>query len=619
MPEKQPEDRALRFQGDYRAASRGSHRRLGAKALLAPQLGRVSLGLLCSAVVAAAAAAYAYLSGPLLALLLGARGPTNLHLGPLAAWLPASALDVGTQPGPPCVALWWLAGTLVALAALKGLAQLLYTALVASAVADIGQGLRAQVYAHLLALPLAAHRRRSAGDLLARLLDDVTRVEQAMVHAPLALVREGLAAAALLAVVVTLAPQLALLALLTLPPIALVIAAVSRRVKRSAEGGQRALGDFARGAEQGLAALRELKSFGVEGEQAAAVADAARRAARFSLRQQLAKAVSPLFNEVCAALALGAVLIYAGGLVSQRRLPAAALVSFFTALLLLYRPLKAVGNALSTLAAGRASVERVDDLLALEPEAQTPRVSGPPARLTRALELRSLGFRYGERWVLRELELVLSPGELVVVRGDSGAGKSTLLDVVAGLESLERGGVFWDGEELSPGAQSRLRARVALVPQQPLLLPGSVADNLRCAAPEASDEALWAALDAAGLGERFRRVEEGLSELIGEGSGGGLSVGEISRLAIARALLRDRAVIVLDEPSAALDAEQERRLCEILRGLAEERALLVVSHREALWEGADRLLELRGGRLLADATTGSLAARSGVATGAGRQ
>jgi subfamily B ATP-binding cassette protein MsbA len=554
-------------------------------------------------VVAAAAAAYAYLSGPLLALLLGARGSAATHLGPAAELLPASALVSGAGGQASSVTLWWLAGALVALAALKGLAQLAHTALIVGAVTEIGRTLRARVYAHMLGLPLAAHRRQTRGDLLARLLDDVTRVEQAMVQAPLALVREGLAAAALLLVVIALAPRLALLAVVTLPPIALVIAAVGRRVRRSAEGGQRALGDFARRAEQGLASLRELKSFGVEDEQAAQVARAAGDAARFARRQQIAKAFSPLFNEVSAALALGAVLIYAGGLVSQQRLPAAALVSFFTALLLLYRPLKAIGGAVSTLAAGRASVERVAEILALPTEHEGQDVRPQPAALAleQGLELRGLGFRYGEDqpWVLRELELTLRPGELTVVRGDSGAGKSTLVDLLCGLERPAEGELRWDGQDLTTAQPRELRARVALVPQQPLLLPGSLAENLRCAAPGASEEQLWAALGAAGLGERCRGLEGGLAEQIGPGSGSGLSVGEVQRLAIARALLRERSVIVLDEPSAALDAAQEARLCETLRALRSDRALLVVSHREALWGGADQLLVLRDGALRA--------------------
>lgn len=567
---------------------RGPSASLSLWRLLRPHLTRVSLGLLCSALVAAAGAAYAYLSGPLLHLLLGAGGVPSL--GPFRALLPPTVLAA-----PPQRALIAVAVLLVILAVVKGLAQLAQTALLAGAVADVGRRLRIRTFSHLLRLPLSAHRRLAPGELLARLLDDVTRVQQATVEAPLAMMREGLAALALLAVAFGIAPQLALLAIVVLPLVGLVVSVVSGRVKRSAARGQEALGALAARAERGLNSIREVKSCRAEAREAELVATQANAAARWALGQQLARAISPLFNEVSAAVALGAVLVYAGSLVARGSLSGTLLLSFFTAVLLLYKPIKGLSNAFSTMAAGQASVDRVAALLASPPEADDG--GEPLAPLAEKLELQSVGFAYEEAaWVLRDLDLTLVPGQIVGITGPSGAGKSTLLDLLAGLEVPSEGQLLWDGEELGVARRGALRAQVALVPQQPLLFDGSVADNLRYGAPEADEAALWEALTEAGLEQRCRRLALGLQTLLGV-EGGGLSVGEVQRLALARALLRSTRVLLLDEPSAALDDVAEAHLAETLEGLRSGRTIVLISHRRALLDCADRCFELRDGRL----------------------
>ncbi|MCK5800117.1 MAG: ABC transporter ATP-binding protein, partial [Deltaproteobacteria bacterium] len=320
--------------------------------------------------------------------------------------------------------------------------------------------------------------------------------------------------------------------------------------------------------------------------------------------QAIVRAMSPFFNEVAGALALGGALIYAGGLVARGAIEARVLISFLTALLLLYRPIKGIGNAISQIAAGRASVDRLGELLVLAPEEtgeplETSRGSQPrpPSVLMRRLALSGVGFCHGETWVFRGIDLSIRPGEIVAIRGVSGAGKSTLCDILAGLEGPTEGNIHWDDEIFGPKETIPLRGRVALVPQQPLLWPGSVADNLRDAAPEADEADLWAALDAAGLADRVRALSLALDSPIGPGSGAGLSVGEVQRLALARALLRDRSVIVLDEPSSALDDDHETRLLRTLEGLRPGRVIVLVSHRPTLLAGADRLFELCDGEL----------------------
>ncbi len=575
---------------------------LGA-ALLRPHRLRLAAGGACLVTLAATGAAYAFLTGPLLQLILsgGARGR-----GYFFALLPDG------ERAAARLGLWAVAGLLVALAALKGLAHLGQAVLLEGTAERVGAELRLRVYQHLLRLPLAAHRQHQVGDLLARLLDDVRWVQAAAVAAPLTLARELLGALGLLAVAIWTAPRLALVAAAALPLAAIVIAALGRRVKRAAGRSQEALGELAARAGQGLGALREVKSCGAEAREAARLGAHGEAGLRWALRHLRARSLAPLCNELMAALALGATLVYAGRVVAAAELAPERVVSFFAAVLLLYRPLKELGRAAHLISAGRASQERLAAILETPAEEEA---GDPLPPLARRLELRRICFAYegpagssrsgtpgreerGGAPVLEGLDLALEVGRVVAVTGPSGAGKSTLVNLLCGLERPCAGHLLWDGAE-QPWSPAGLRAQAALVSQQPLVLDGTIAENLRYGAPDATEERLRAAAAAAGLEEVVARLPAGMATRLGPG-GVQLSVGEVQRLAIARALLRPGRLLVLDEPSSALDAENEAHLVQTLRRVRAERAVLLVTHSRAVLEAADEVHTLRGGRLLAE-------------------
>ncbi|MCA9666004.1 MAG: ABC transporter ATP-binding protein, partial [Myxococcales bacterium] len=497
-----------------RSRSRSSRAREVAFAPFRRRWPQIALGVGCLAVAALASAAYAYLTGPLLALVLGA-GKATAALGAVSSLLPAGAAQLG---------LLGVALLLVAVALVKGLSMLGQALWLDGSAELAGHELRAALHAHVLALPLVEHRERARGEVLARLLDDAERVKEATVSALVASLRDGLSALALLAVALLLAPRLALVALVVLPLVALAVASISRRVRRAAERGQNAVGELSAQLDEALGAIAEIKSARAEPRVARRLDDASEQLSRWRRRRILTRAALPLFNEVLAAAGLGAALLYAGKLVVGGVIAPAALVSFFTAMLMLYKPIKGLGNTVQTVAAGRASLERIAELLSDAAEQQ----AAPLPPLERRLEARGLRYRYRHgdgAEVLAGVDLTLARGEIVAVSGASGAGKSTLLALLAGLDTPAAGALCWDGEPVT--APAALRGAVGYVPQQPLLLAGSVADNLRLAAPSASDAQLERALHDAGLDiERSRRVGSGAS---------GLSVGQVQRLAIARA------------------------------------------------------------------------------------
>jgi ATP-binding cassette, subfamily B, bacterial MsbA len=561
--------------------------------MLRPHGLRLGLGAVCLLLLAATGAAYAYVTGPVLRVVLsgGEQGASYL-----VGLLPLPAAQAWAQQAD---ALILVAVVLVALALLKGLAHLGQSILLDGTVARAGHLLRVRLYDHLMRAPLQTHRRIALGDLLTRLLDDLRQVQDALVAAPITLAREGLAAAALLTVAIVMAPRLALAAAVALPVSGVIIALFSRGVRRATAGRQVQLSSLADRAAQGLQAIREVKSCGAEQREVDRFGAHGQRALGWTLRRIVILAVTPLFNEVMAAAALGGTLVYAGGQIASGALPPERFVSFFAAVLLMYKPIKAIGRAVHLAAAGAVSLER---LAALLDGPQEPPADGAPLRpLSEALVLRGVSFAYDDaldaRQALQGADLRVPTGSITALAGPSGAGKSTLANIVCGLERPSSGQVLWDDVELTAAPLALLRAQVALVPQQPLLLDGTLAENLRYGAPEASDAQLREALAAVGLEQAVARLDGGLAARLGTG-GAGLSAGEVQRLAVARAVLRQVNLVVLDEPSSALDPEA----AELLRVLLEElkrrnRAVLIVAHTDGLLRAADRVVRLEEGRV----------------------
>lgn len=510
-------------------------------------------GIGCSAIASAGQAGYAVLVGPTLHAATGMGDPLRLAL--LAFGI--AAIRAGALIGEA----HWMGGAS------------------ARAVRD----LRMKLQRRFLALPLAFFRRQAVGDLVVRLLEDARAIES-VVAGRIALARESLAATALLVVAAVAEPRLCAIALVTVPIAWLAAAMVGKRTRFAARDEREATGRLGARAAATLVAMRDVKATAQENRELGLLGIEADAALAAQQRRLRTRATLPALNEIAAAIGLlGALWLGA-----RLRVPADRLLTFFAAVLFLYRPAKGIGQALATLDESRAGVKRVNEILE-QPEERAGGVVVPPLRRGVYMHEVSLTYSGASVAALVDVSFDARVGEIVAIAGPSGAGKTTLTLVLGGLLEPSAGAVWWDDLSQASANLRSWRQATAYVAQQPLLLDATVreiVDDFEIA-KSLRIEQLW-----------HRRVGE---------RGEQLSAGEAQRVALAAALKRRASLIVLDEPSSALDRQNERLLVEALRHAARGAAIVLVSHSETLAAHADRVVRIENGRLLPEAARASLA------------
>jgi ATP-binding cassette, subfamily B, bacterial len=504
------------------------------------------------------------------------------------------------------------AGAGIGLVGLAALIGYLVTYLTAATAERVGADLREAVFGRMLGLALPFHDRHRSGDRVTRLTGDVSRVEDSMVAWFTVLVPEVLTLAGMVVVVLAVDLTLGLAALAVAPPLAIVVALRRRRIRAVQRASRDADAALAGEATEVLRNVRAVQAFTREREAGGRFSGRSRGAARAALTaMDLEARWSPVADLLLAAGG-GLVLWLGVTAVTSGRMTLGTLLVVLAYLSSLYGPIRALARLARTLARGAASRERILEVLdsgEVVPQAPDPVPARPPRR---GIALRGVWFAYAEGTpVLRHLDLEVAVGERVCVVGPSGAGKSTLLSLLLRFYDPDAGAVELDGTDLRRLEPDSLRRQIALVPQDPWMLDGTVADNLAFGRPGATTQELAAAASLAGLGEIVDRLADGWETQVGEG-GVRLSGGQRRRVALARAILRDAAVLLLDEPTSGLDAAAERAVLDALDRAAEGRTVLAVSHRLRLAARADRVVVLDGGRVVEQGPPAELLAAGGA-------
>ncbi|MFN0062915.1 MAG: ABC transporter ATP-binding protein [Myxococcaceae bacterium] len=550
------------------------------------------------AVLAACNAGLALLAGPAVRTLIGS-GPAQVTLPGLAGrWVPP--LDVASAPR-------FLVGALLVVAVFKGVAYFLQFYWAGDFAQRVVSHIRGDVAEHLLHVSPLQLRQERIGEKLTVATSDVSVVETAAHSAVPAFARDGLQLLALFAAAFVIDPSKVWICLVLAVFAASPAARLTRGVVRRTQEGQSRLGKMGARFLEGLRERRTLQAFGAQAFEVQRFAQEGQAHRRLLVRAAARKAAVPALLEWSAAAALVATIVFGFSGMSD---PAATL-SFCTVLVLAYQPAKELGRTSQMLAQAAVSAER---LLNLSGNATGLPVlgAGEVAPLSSEIRFEQVAFAYGERArpVLKRVSLTIPQGKVVAVVGRSGAGKSTLMALLMRWAEPAAGRILWDGCDIGQFSAPSLRRHIAYVMQEPFLYGSSVLENLRLGRPQASKDEVLRACAEARASDVIAQLPQGVDTVLGE-AGLNLSGGQRQRLCIARALVQDAPVWLLDEPWASLDAENAREVALALRDAVRGRTALLISHTLALTADADHICVLHEGEISESGTHAALLEKAG--------
>ncbi|MFP5374334.1 MAG: lipid A export permease/ATP-binding protein MsbA [Gammaproteobacteria bacterium] len=501
---------------------------------------------------------------------------------------------------------------IVGLFLVRGMATFVTDYGMARAGRSVVRDLRERVLGKYLRLPSSHFDAESVPGMVSRLNFDTEQVTQASADALKILVTDTLIALYLLGVMLHTSVKVTLAMLLIAPLIGIIVWYVGGRYRRISRGIQDGMAEMAQSAEQSLAAQQEVKVHGAQAFEGARYAKIANRILRLNLKVDTTRAAASSTVQMLAALALAAIVWISAQEALAGRLNAGQFVTLMTAMMGIIPSLRRITGVQSAISRGVAAAERI--FMVLDSAEEADRGTRPLARARGELEFRDVSLQYEGMDVpaLHGISFVARPGTVTAIVGRSGSGKTSLARLVPRFYEPSAGSIALDGVPLQDYRLSDLRRQIALVGQRVMLFDDTVAANIAYAeGPDVDRAAIRRAAEAANAWEFIERLPQGLDTRIGE-NGALLSGGQRQRLAIARAILRDAPILILDEATAALDSESERLVQDALERLMPDRTTLVVAHRLSTIEHADQVLVLDEGRLVEQGSHAELLAHGGL-------
>jgi ATP-binding cassette subfamily B protein len=479
----------------------------------------------------------------------------------------------------------------------------------------IAADMRTAAFEHLLTLSLDYFGAKRTGDLISRIGSETDRISVFLSLHALDFATDVLLLMMTSAILFSINPWLALVTLVPLPFIAWMIHLVRDRLRTGFEKIDRVWGDVTNVLADTIPGIRVVKAFAQEKREAARFHEANHQ--NLLVNDKLNKTWSLFSPTVSLLTDFGLLVVWAFGIwqVSRGEITVGVLSAFLAYIGRFYGRLDSMSRIVSFTQKAAAGAKRIFDILdhvSNVPEPTNPVPAGQPgAKLSGAVTLENIGFRYGNRAVIRNLNLQIRPGEMIGLVGHSGSGKSTLVNLICRFYDVSEGSIQVDGVDIRRYAVGDYRRHIGLVLQEPFLFFGTIAENIAYGKPGASREEIIAAARAAHAHEFILRLPQGYDSLVGE-RGQGLSGGERQRISIARALLIDPAILILDEATSAVDTETEKEIQKALDNLVQGRTTIAIAHRLSTLRKADRLVVMDRGEVVEVGPHDALMARQGA-------
>ena len=507
---------------------------------------------------------------------------------------------------------WILPLAIVGLFLVRGVATFCTDYGMSRAGRSVVRDLREDILAKYLRLPSTRFDAEPVAAMVSRLNYDTEQVTQACSDAIKVILTDALTIMVLLGVMFWYSPRVTAVMLVVAPLIAIISAVVGGRYRRINRGIQDGVANMAQTAEQALSAQQEVKVYGAQASERARYNRLVNHNFGLSLKVDATRAGASSMVQTLAAVGLAVILLVAGQEAAKGRMDAGIFVALLTSMMAMLPSLKRITNVQSLVQKGVAAADR---LFAILDEPDEPDIGTTPLLHARGeVEFRGVSVFYPGQQApaLDNVSFTAAPGTVTAIVGRSGSGKSTLIRLLPRFYEASAGSVLVDGVPVQDYRLADLRRQVAIVGQRVMLFDDSIATNIAYGQPPDLDPArIRAAAEAANAAEFIDRLPGGMQARIGE-NGGLLSGGQRQRLAIARAILKDAPILILDEATAALDNESERLVQDALNRLIPDHTTLVIAHRLSTVEHADQVLVLDGGKLVERGKHAELLARNGL-------
>jgi subfamily B ATP-binding cassette protein MsbA len=531
---------------------------------------------------------------------------------------------LGSKPVPPWLNTWILGGhdrtailnaaavAVIAIAVVGAVSSYTEKYLSTTVAKRVGYDLRHLLYHHVQRLSLSFYEQRQTGDMVVRLTSDIDAAEEFIGSAVLGIVLNVLTLVGMTGVMFYIDWRFSLIGLSVAPALFVMVYRFTRRIKKAAREVKKKESELASVVQESIASVRVVKAFAQEAFEEGRLDHESQETVDLTLRARSIKArLSPLVDIV---VAIGTCLVLWHGvrLVLAERLTSGALLVFVLYLGKMYKPMKDISKMSDTWSKAAVSFERIGEVLSIESQVRDRPDARPAPPFKGRLEFAHVQFGYtADRLVLDDLNLVVEPGQRAALVGLTGSGKSTLIGLIPRMYDTVGGQIFIDGRDIRSYTLASLRSQVSFVLQEAVLFRASVAQNIAYGKPGATRDEIVRAAKLANADEFVSRMPNGYDTVLGE-RGDTLSAGQRQCIAIARAIVRNSPILLLDEPSAALDPESEALIFDGLSRLMEGKTSITIAHRLATVRNADVIFVLNDGAISERGTHAELLARNGL-------